>query len=99
MKPPTLSTLLVFMLLWDVGPLLAASWQPRSRAAPAAQEIFPLAIRYREQIRQISSFRGCLRYQRPVRPAALSAVGHAAAATASQPLTPDLFSRLMPLRC
>src|SRR5262245_26913092 len=98
MNPPTLCTLLVFVLLWDVGPLLATSWQPRARAAPAAQEFFPLALRYREQIRQISSFRGCLGSGRTAQPTTLSRVEPTTTA-ARQPGAADLFSRLMPLRC
>jgi len=97
MRPHTLATLLVFVLLWDVGPLLATSWQPRARATAGAQEFFPLALRYREQIWQVSSFGDCLRHHRSAKPASLRPAGHPV--TTTQPIAPNLFSRLMPLRC
>src|SRR5262249_19749754 len=99
MNPSTLCTLLVFVLLWDVGPLLATSCQPPSRTAPTAQEFFPFAFRYREQIRQNCSISGGRRCAHSGQPPSPSPVGRPATAPTSQRVTPGHFSRLMPLRC
>src|SRR5437764_235734 len=72
MRAPRLCALLVFLLLWDVSTPLAASLRPRAgtRPAPAGEDLYPIAMRYREQLRRASAERprtGLLRPGRPTR--------------------------------
>ena len=59
MRPHTLLALLVFLLLWGVGPVLAVTWQPGPRSSPVSgpREVYPLAIRSQAEIRQASEIR------------------------------------------
>ena len=94
MKPHTLFTLLLFLLLWDVGPVLAGTRQTRTRHGP--REVYPLALRSRNEIRQASEVRHAATPQRG-RPAPdlRPTPAHGAPRLAG----PDLLSLLMSWQC
>jgi hypothetical protein len=52
MRPRALFLLLLYLLLWGCGPELAAAWLPVKGERGAGGDIYPMALRYREQLRR-----------------------------------------------
>jgi hypothetical protein len=102
MKPHTLFVFLVFLFLWGANEALASSWLPHpEQQTPADQEVFPLALRYREQLLDQSIPNICPLLPDDLLPQPAPRRGPSACAEGIRPRpTGDtLLSLLMSLRC